>query len=377
MEEEKITLSFDEAPAAPQLVLDPAEEKPVVQPKVEEAVLSPEEEREVEEFSKKIDITNTNMVLQYGAGAQKKIAGFSEGALQQVRSKDLGEIGDTLSNLVVELKGFDLEEEEKNGFFGMFKKASNRITAMKAKYDSAAVNVDKICNILDGHQVQLMKDVAMLDKMYAMNLTYFKELSMYIIAGKRRLESFRSHELKEAQEKAARSGLPEDAQYANDLSSLCTSFEKKLHDLELTRMVSIQMGPQIRMVQNNDSMMAEKIQSTMVNTIPLWKSQMVLALGLEHSQQAMEAQRAATDMTNELLRRNAEKLKIGTIATAKETERGIVDIETLRNTNATLISTLDEVMRIQAEGREKRRAAEAELGKMEGELKQKLLEIRN
>ncbi|MCI8406192.1 MAG: toxic anion resistance protein [Oscillospiraceae bacterium] len=377
MEEEKITLSFDEAPAAPQLVLDPAEEKPVVQPKVEEAVLSPEEEREVEEFSKKIDITNTNMVLQYGAGAQKKIAGFSEGALQQVRSKDLGEIGDTLSNLVVELKGFDLEEEEKNGFFGMFKKASNRITAMKAKYDSAAVNVDKICNILEGHQVQLMKDVAMLDKMYAMNLTYFKELSMYIIAGKRRLESFRSHELKEAQEKAARSGLPEDAQYANDLSSLCTSFEKKLHDLELTRMVSIQMGPQIRMVQNNDSMMAEKIQSTMVNTIPLWKSQMVLALGLEHSQQAMEAQRAATDMTNELLRRNAEKLKIGTIATAKETERGIVDIETLRNTNATLISTLDEVMRIQAEGREKRRAAEAELGKMEGELKQKLLEIRN
>ena len=319
------------------------------------------------------------MVLQYGAGAQKKIAGFSEGALQQVRSKDLGEIGDTLSNLVVELKGFDLEEEEKNGFFGMlyFKKASNRITAMKAKYDSAAVNVDKICNILEGHQVQLMKDVAMLDKMYAMNLTYFKELSMYIIAGKRRLESFRSHELKEAQEKAARSGLPEDAQYANDLSSLCTSFEKKLHDLELTRMVSIQMGPQIRMVQNNDSMMAEKIQSTMVNTIPLWKSQMVLALGLEHSQQAMEAQRAATDMTNELLRRNAEKLKIGTIATAKETERGIVDIETLRNTNATLISTLDEVMRIQAEGREKRRAAEAELGKMEGELKQKLLEIRN
>lgn len=258
MEEEKITLSFDEAPAAPQLVLDPAEEKPVVQPKVEEAVLSPEEEREVEEFSKKIDITNTNMVLQYGAGAQKKIAGFSEGALQQVRSKDLGEIGDTLSNLVVELKGFDLEEEEKNGFFGMFKKASNRITAMKAKYDSAAVNVDKICNILEGHQVQLMKDVAMLDKMYAMNLTYFKELSMYIIAGKRRLESFRSHELKEAQEKAARSGLPEDAQYANDLSSLCTSFEKKLHDLELTRMVSIQMGPQIRMVQNNDSMMAEK-----------------------------------------------------------------------------------------------------------------------
>ncbi len=377
MEEEKITLSFDEAPAAPQLVLDPAEEKPVVQPKVEEAVLSPEEEREVEEFSKKIDITNTNMVLQYGAGAQKKIAGFSEGALQQVRSKDLGEIGDTLSNLVVELKGFDLEEEEKNGFFGMFKKASNRITAMKAKYDSAAVNVDKICNILEGHQVQLMKDVAMLDKMYAMNLTYFKELSMYIIAGKRRLESFRSHELKEAQEKAARSGLPEDAQYANDLSSLCTSFEKKLHDLELTRMVSIQMGPQIRMVQNNDSMMAEKIQSTMVNTIPLWKSQMVLALGLEHSQQAMEAQRAATDMTNALLRRNAEKLKIGTIATAKETERGIVDIETLRNTNATLISTLDEVMRIQAEGREKRRAAEAELGKMEGELKQKLLEIRN
>ena len=376
MEEEKITLSFDEAPAAPQLVLDPAEEKPVVQPKVEEAVLSPEEEREVEEFSKKIDITNTNMVLQYGAGAQKKIAGFSEGALQQVRSKDLGEIGDTLSNLVVELKGFDLEEEEKNGFFGMFKKASNRITAMKAKYDSAAVNVDKICNILEGHQVQLMKDVAMLDKMYAMNLTYFKELSMYIIAGKRRLESFRSHELKEAQEKAARSGLPEDAQYANDLSSLCTSFEKKLHDLELTRMVSIQMGPQIRMVQNNDSMMAEKIQSTMVNTIPLWKSQMVLALGLEHSQQAMEAQRAATDMTNELLRRNAEKLKIGTIATAKETERGIVDIETLRNTNATLISTLDEVMRIQAEGREKRRAAEAELGKMEGELKQKLLQMR-
>lgn len=377
MEEEKITLTLDEAPAAPKLVLDPEEEKAVAQPKVEEAVLTPEENRMVDEFSQKIDITNTNMVLQYGAGAQKKIAGFSETALQQVRSKDLGEIGDTLSNLVVELKGFDIDEEEKNGFFGMFKKAGNRITAMKARYDSAAVNVDKICNVLEGHQVQLMKDVAMLDKMYAMNLTYFKELSMYIIAGKRRLESFRNNELKEAQDKAVKSGLPEDAQYANDLASLCTSFEKKLHDLELTRMVSIQMGPQIRMVQNNDSMMAEKIQSTMVNTIPLWKSQMVLALGLEHSQQAMEAQRAATDMTNELLRKNAEKLKMGTIATAKETERGIVDIETLRNTNAALISTLDEVMRIQAEGREKRRAAEIELGKMEGELKQKLLEIRN
>jgi len=375
MEEEKITLSFDDTPAAPALTLE-AEQPPKPAPvKVEETRLSPEEEREVQQFSEKIDITNTNMVLQYGASAQKKIAGFSETALQQVRTKDMGEIGETLSNLVMQLKGFDVDEEEKSGFFGMFKKASNRINAMKARYDSASANVDQICNVLERHQVQLMKDVSMLDKMYAMNLTYFKELSMYIIAGKRRLEKFRATELKQAQDKAAASGLPEDAQAANDLASLCTSFEKKLHDLELTRMVSIQMGPQIRMVQNNDSMMAEKIQSTMVNTIPLWKSQMVLALGLEHSQQAMEAQRAATDMTNELLRKNAEKLKIGTIATARESERGIVDIETLKNTNATLISTLDEVMRIQAEGREKRRAAEEELGRMEGELKQKLLEI--
>lgn len=376
--DEKITLSLDDD-TAPKLVLE-SEQAEAMQEvkavKIEETVLTPQEEKEVEAFSEKIDITNSNLVLQYGSAAQKKIAGFSESALQQVRTKNIGEVGETLSDLVMKLKGFDIDAEEKSGLFGMFKKAGNKIAAMKARYDSVAVNVDQICNVLEGHQVQLMKDVAMLDKMYDMNLVYFKELSMYLIAGKRKLERFRANDLKAAQDKALRSGLPEDAQAANDMANLCTSFEKKLHDLELTRMVSIQMGPQIRMVQNNDSMMAEKIQSTMVNTIPLWKSQMVLALGLEHSQQAMEAQRAATDMTNELLRKNAEKLKIGTIATAKETERGIVDIETLRYTNQSLISTLDEVMRIQAEGREKRRAAEEELGKMEGELKRKLLEIR-
>ncbi len=377
----KIELSLNDD-TAPKLVLDTLEDnkavtvqKEVEPVKLDESILTPEEQKQVADFSEKIDITNSNMVLQYGSGAQKKIAGFSETALQQVRTKDMGEIGETLSGLVTELKGFDVDAEEKGGFFGFFKKASNRIEALKARYDTAAVNVDKICNILEGHQVQLMKDVAMLDKMYEMNLTYFKELSMYIIAGKKRLEAFRAKELEEARAKAARTGLPEDAQYANDLDNLCTSFEKKLHDLELTRMVSIQMGPQIRLVQNNDSMMAEKIQSTMVNTIPLWKSQMVLALGIEHSQQAMEAQRAATDMTNDLLRKNAEKLKTATIETAKESERGIVDMETLRITNQSLITTLDEVMRIQAEGKEKRHAAEEELGKLEGELKQKLLEV--
>ena len=292
-----------------------------------------------------------------------------------MRTKDLGEVGEAITGLVTELKGFDATEEEK-GFLGFFKRSGNKIAAMKAKYDKVEVNVDRITGVLDQHQVTLLKDIAMLDKMYDMNLSYFKELSMYILAGKKKLQQVRATVLPELVEKAKRTGLPEDAQAANDMSGMCESFEKKLHDLELTRMVSIQMGPQIRLVQNNDKIMAEKIQSTLVNTIPLWKSQMVLALGLAHSQQAMQAQRAVTDMTNELLRKNADALKMGSIETAREAERGVVDIETLKHTNEQLISTLDEVKRIQDEGREKRRAAEAELGRIEGELKEKLLQVR-
>ena len=376
MEEIKLTMDpIDAAPAAPELALEekPAQPEPVM---LEEASLTPQEQKTVADFAEKIDITNTAQVMQYGAAAQKKSAGFSESALENVRTKDLGEIGDAISGLVTELKGFDIEEEEK-GFFGFFKKTGNKIAGMKAKYDKVEVNVEKIAAVLENHQIQLLKDIAILDKMYDLNLSYFKELTMYILAGKRKLRQVQEEVLPALVEKAKRTGLPEDAQAANDMDAMCQGFEKKLHDLELTRMVCIQMGPQIRLVQNNDKIMAEKIQSTLVNTIPLWKSQMVLALGMAHSTQAIEAQRAVSDMTNELLRKNAETLKMGSIQAAKESERGIVDIETLKHTNEQLISTLDEVAHIQEEGRQKRREAELELGRIEGELKQKLLELRS
>lgn len=376
-EEIKLTLDAEE-PEAPSLTLSPEEEEkePKAEPVVlDESVLSPEEQKAVDDFAEKIDITNSTLVLQYGSAAQKKIANFSDTALDKVRTKDLGEIGNEISDLVTELKGFDVDEEEKKGFFGFFRDKGNKITALKAKYDSAEENVEKIAAALESHQVQLMKDVVMLDKLYEMNLGYHKELSMYIIAGKKKLAEERSTTLPALQEKARRSGLPEDAQAANDFAQLCDNFEKKLHDLELTRMVSVQMSPQIRLVQNNDKIMTEKIQSTLVNTIPLWKSQMVLALGLAHGEEAVKAQREVSDMTNELLRKNAQKLKMSTIETAKESERGVVDMETLRATNQSLIETLDEVVKIQDEGRAKRRAAEEEIGRLEGELKQKLLDI--
>lgn len=372
------TLTFDvtpdtkEAPAAP-AASDLAEQ--VADPAFNEKNLTPEELQMVNDFSEKIDLHNSQAILQYGVGTQKKMADFSEAALNNVRTKDLGEVGDMLSSLVVDLKSFDITEQDK-GFKGLFKKSSNKITAMKAKYDKAEVNVNNICTALENHQVTLMKDIALLDKMYDVNLTYFKELSMYILAGKKKLEEVRTGELAAAVAKAEVSNLPEDAQAAKDLQSMCDRFEKKIHDLELTRMISIQTAPQIRMVQNNDTLMAEKIQSTIVNTIPLWKSQMVLALGIEHSAQAAKAQREVTDMTNELLRKNADILKTATIDTAKESERGIVDLETLKHTNESLISTFDEVLKIQTEGREKRQTAEAEMQRMESELKKKLLEIR-
>jgi len=338
--------------------------------------LSPEEQKTVDDFAQKINIEDTAMVMQYGAAAQKKLAGFSDTALEKVRTKDLGEVGDMMNDLIVELKGFTLTEEDKRGFFGFFKRSANQLTALKAKYDSCEVNVNKISEMLEGHQVTLLKDIAVMDKMYDMNLAYFKELTMYILAGKKKLEETRATTLAQLHERATASGLPEDAQAARDMANMCDRFEKKLYDLELSRNVSIQMAPQIRLLQNNDSLMAEKIQSTLVNTIPLWKSQMLLALGMAHSRQAMEAQRAVSDMTNELLKKNAETLKLGTVETAKEAERGIVDIETLKQTNQTLISTLDEVKRIQDEGRAKRRAAEEELVKIEDELKAKLLALR-
>ena len=338
--------------------------------------LSPEEQRTVDEFAEKINIEDSAMVLQYGAAAQKKLAGFSDTALEKVKSKDLGEVGDMMSDLIVELKGFTLTEEDRRGFFGFFKRSANQITALKAKYDSCEVNVDKIAGMLEEHQITLLKDIAVMDKMYDLNLAYFKELTMYILAGKKKLEETRATKLAQLTAKAQASGLPEDAQAARDMANSCDRFEKKLYDLELTRNVSIQMAPQIRLLQNNDSLMAEKIQSTIVNTIPLWKSQMLLALGIAHSRQAMEAQRAVTDMTNELLKKNAETLKMGTLETAREAERGIIDIETLKQTNQSLISTLDEVKRIQDEGRAKRRAAEDELVKIEDELKAKLLALR-
>ena len=383
MSDVKLTLEPEletPAPGIPTLTLDGVEEeKPVASEKKEEeqpeVQLTPEEQKVVDDFAEKIDITSSALVMQYGSGAQKKIANFSDTALANVRTKDLGEVGDEIANLVVELKSFDAGEEEK-GFLGFFKKQANRLDGMKARYDKAEVNVNKIASSLEGHQVQLMKDIVMLDKLYETNLAYHKELSMYILAGKKRLKRERETTLEELKAKAQRSGLAEDAQAANDFAQQCDSFEKKLHDLELTRMVSVQMSPQIRLVQNNDRLMAEKIQSTIVNTIPLWKSQMVLALGVAHSADAVRAQREVTDITNQLLRKNAEKLKMSTIETARESERGIVDMETLRQTNQSLISTLDEVVKIQEEGKTRRREAEQELGRLENELKQKLLDIR-
>lgn len=372
---------FQDLSTTPTLTLDPFQtrekttpaERQKEEPGLDESILTDEEHRMVDAFAQQIDLTNSTLVLQYGAGTQKKMADFSESALENVRSKDLGEVGELLTGVVKELKDFD--EEEEKGFFGIFKKASNKIENMKAKYAKAEANVNEIVKVLEKHQVQLMKDTALLDKMYELNLTYFKELSMYILAGKKKLQEVRGGELSALTAKAQASGLPEDAQAAKDLDSMCTRFEKKIHDLELTRMISIQTAPQIRLVQNNDTLMVEKIQSTIVNTIPLWKSQMVLALGVEHSTQAAAAQREVTDMTNQLLRKNAEKLKMATVETAKESERGIVDMDTLKATNESLISTLDEVMNIQKEGRQKRAEAEAELQNMENELKKKLLQI--
>ncbi|WP_298733284.1 toxic anion resistance protein [uncultured Subdoligranulum sp.] len=368
--------------ATPSLTLDPtAEEKAVEEAKqaepvkVEDTPLSPEEQKMVDDFAEKIDITNSQMVLQYGAASQKKLSDFSETALSRVKTKDMGETGDLITGLIAELQGFDATAEQPKGIFGFFKKAGNNIEQLKTRYESADKNVERIRAQLEDHQVTLMKDITMLDKMYQLNLVYFKELTMYILAGKKKLAAVRSNELKAAQEKAQRTQLPEDAQAARDLADLCDRFEKKLYDLELTRNVSIQMGPQIRLIQSNDTMMAEKIQTTIVNTIPLWKNQMVLALGIAHSQEAMKAERAVTDATNELLKRNAATLKQGTIDIAKESERGIVDIETLQQTNKQLIETLDELNKIRADGKAKRANAEQELGRIEGELRAKLLEI--
>ncbi|WP_297428026.1 toxic anion resistance protein [Clostridium sp.] len=368
---------------APSLTFEPFEEETPIA-KVEEnkqaeifddSYLTEEEKKMVEEFVEKIDISNSNSILQYGVGAQKKIADFSESALNNVKTKDLGEIGEMLSNVVVELKNFE-NSDEKKGFFGLFKKTTEKIEHMRAKYEKVEGNINKICNTLETHQIQLLKDIAMLDKMYEINKVYFKELSMYILAGRKKLSKLEKEELPKLAEKARLSGLPEDAQATNDFMSLCNRFEKKVHDLELTRMISLQMAPQIRLIQNNDSLMSEKIQSTIVNTIPLWKSQIVLALGVAHSSNAARVQSEVTNMTNELLRKNAETLKMSTIETAKESERGIVDIETLKMTNESLISTLDEVLRIQTEGREKRKAAEVELQNIEEQLKNRLLQLK-
>ena len=366
----------------PTLTLDPfkeaekqdiIEQRPAEPEPMDDSILTPEEQKMVDDFAQQIDLDDSTTILQYGAGTQKKMADFSESALEKVRSKDLGKVGDLLSSVVTELKGFDTEEEK--GLFGFFKKGKNKIEALKTRYAKVETNIESICKVLEGHQIQLLKDIAVMDKMYEANLTYFKELTMYILAGKKKLEQTRDTELARLLEKAKASGLPEDVQAAKDLESKCQRFEKKLHDLELTRTISIQTAPQIRMVQGNNTLMVEKIQSTLVNTIPLWKSQMVLALGVAHSGEAVRAQREVTDMTNELLRKNAETLKMATVDTARETERGIVDIETLQHTNQTLISTLDEVMDIQQEGRRKRAEAETELRRMENELKEKLLEV--
>ena len=370
------------AQAVPELTLDPSAPaapaepaKPEAAPvQMDDSLLNDAEKKAVEDFSKKIDIMDSNMILQYGAAAQKNVASFSENALTSVRTKDLGEVGKSLSELVVELKGFG-EEEEKKGLFGRFKKAGSKLETMKAQYAKVESNVDKIARELEQHQVTLMKDVAMFDQMYELNLKYYKELTMYILAGKKKLADVQANELPALKAKAEQSGSQEDAQRYNDMVQMCDRFEKKLHDLELTRMISVQMGPQTRLLQNNDTLMVEKIQSSLVNTIPLWKSQMVLALGMEHGRQATAAQSAVTEMTNELLKKNADMLKMGTIQTAREAERSVVDIETLQHTNQQLIETLDEVLNIQREGAQKRREAEVELGKIEGELKQKMMEL--
>ncbi len=371
--------------AAPSLTLDPfltKQDEPAqpeitavkpAQPKAPEVVLTPEEQKMVNDFAAQIDITNTQLVMQYGAGSQKKIADFSENALNNVRTKDMGEIGQMLAGVVAELRGF--EEEEEKGFLGMFKRSANRLDNLKIKYEKAEGNINRICKVMENHQVTLLKDAAMLDKMYELNLNYFKELSMYIIAGKQKLEQARTVELPALLAKAEQSGLPEDTQAANDYASMCERFEKKIYDLELTRTISMQMAPQIRLIQNNDTAMSEKIQSTLVNTIPLWKSQMVIAIGLTHSTEAARAQKEVTDMTNQLLKKNAETLKMATIETARESQRGIVDIETLTATNKTLISTLDEVMKIQEDGRAKRKSAEQELVRIEDEMRQKLIAV--
>ena len=366
---------------APELTLEPFGERnlPVpeqpaaeaAKPEPVQVTLTEEEQKMVDDFASKIDLTNSNMVLQYGAGAQKKIADFSDTALEHIRTKDLGEVGQMLTDLVGELKNID--EEEDKGTFSIFRKGSDKLTAVKTRYEKAEQHVNQVSKMLENHQVQLLKDVTVMDRMYELNLSYLKELSMYILAGKKKLGEIREKDLPQAVEKAQRSGLPEDTQAASDLANLCDRFEKKLHDLDLTRMVSLQMAPQIRLIQNNDTVMSEKIQSTLVNTIPLWKTQMVIAVGLSHSTDAARAQRQVADTTNELLKRNAEMLKMATVETARESERGIVDIETLKATNQTLISTLDDVMKIQEEGRAKRQEAELELGRIEGELRQKLL----
>ena len=357
---------------APELVV---KEETVLQQTQPETILTPEEQKIVDDFAAKIDVENTTQILQYGAGTQKKMADFSDTALANVRTQDLGKVGDLITSVVGELKGFD--EEEEKGLFGFFRKQANKLETMKARYAKAETNVEKISDALQQHQVRLMKDSAVLDKMYEQNLAYFKELTMYILAGKQKLEQVRSTKLRQLEETAQRTGLAEDAQAARDLSEKCLRFEKKIHDLELTRAISIQTAPQIRMIQNNDNVMVEKIQTTLVNTIPLWKNQMVLALGIAHSTEAAQAQRQVTDVTNALLKQNAEKLHMASVETAKEAERGIVDIETLKKTNAELIQTLDDVMKIQADGRAKRQAAEVEMAKMESDLKNKLLQIRS
>lgn len=366
------TLTFDPVVDTKEEVVVATEAKKE-EPETLEVVLTPEEQKMVDDFAAQIDLTNTQMILQYGAGSQKKIADFSETALSSVRTKDMGEIGELLTGVVTELKSFD--EEEEKGFLGLFKKNGHKLSAMKAKYDKAEANIEKICQAMESHQITLLKDVAMLDKMYELNLNYFKELSMYILAGKKKLEHAKNVELPELLAKAEQSGLPEDTQKAKDFAEMCNRFEKKLYDLELSRAVSLQMAPQIRLIQNNDTIMSDKIQSTLVNTIPLWKSQMVIAIGVSHATEAAAAQREVSDMTNALLKKNAEQLKMATTETAKESERGIVDIETLQATNQTLIATLDEVMKIQEEGRSKRASAEAELAKIEAEMRKKLLEM--
>ena len=368
-------LTLDAQPQAAQAAAAAQKERDAHAVKLDESMLTEAERKMVDDFAQKIDVTDATVVLQYGAAAQKNIASFSEHALDGVRTKDLGEVGDALSSLVVELKSLG-KEEKKGGILGFFQKKKNELEAMKASYTKAEANVDKIASALEKHQVILMKDIAMFDQMYDLNTKYYKELTMYILAGKKRLEYLRAHDLADLKKKAEETGSQEDAQACNDFANLCSRFEKKLHDLELTRMISVQMGPQTRLLQNNDALMLEKIQSTLVNTIPLWKSQMVLALGLEHGRQATAAQTAVTDMTNELLQKNADLLKMGTVDTAREAERSVVSVETLQHTNQQLIETLDEVMKIQTEGAQKRREAEAELGRIEGELKQKLLELR-